>query len=309
MDRLRSACRAPTRGGCPAFALVQRVAPQSVSRRHRPEPPTSPSRRTSIASIWPHRARARSRRGNPMDSTMQDVPLTIAAIMRYACDRARRPHGDDGDRRRVPAHDLPGGRRAGRPAGECVAPHRHHRRPARRDLHVEQRRAPGRPTWRSRRWARCCTRSTSGCRPSRSRSSPTRPRTRSIIADLSLAGQLAPVLPTAGDRAHRDRRRRRRHRRADRVRQDRAALRRGRSRPSPPSSTGRTSTRSPRPQCATPAERPETRKALSTAIVRAICTAMMINTANGMGLSFSDKVLPDRADVPRQRLGAAVRAR
>ena len=32
------------------------------------------------------------------------------------------------------------------------------------------------------------------------------------------------------------------------------------------------STRSPRPRCATPAEPPEIRKALSTAIVRAICT-------------------------------------
>ena len=32
-----------------------------------------------------------------MDSTMQDVPLTITTIMRYACDRARRPHGHDGN--------------------------------------------------------------------------------------------------------------------------------------------------------------------------------------------------------------------
>ena len=61
-----------------------------------------------------------------MDSTMQDVPLTITAIMRYACD----VHGDrtvttatgDGYRQ----HDLSRSV-SRRPVGECVAPHRYHR--------------------------------------------------------------------------------------------------------------------------------------------------------------------------------------
>ena len=93
-----------------------------------------------------------------------------------------------------------------------------------------------------------------------------------IIADLSLAGQLAPVLPmletvhtviAVGD-GDIDA--------LDGVRQDRAALRRrpcggvarvrlaGDRRERPP------------PRCATPAAPPATRKALCTATVRAICT-------------------------------------
>ena len=62
-----------------------------------------------------------------MDSTMQDFPLTIAGIMRYACD----VHGDrtvttaTGDGYR---HDeLSRSRGAGGQVGECVAPHRYHR--------------------------------------------------------------------------------------------------------------------------------------------------------------------------------------
>ena len=93
-----------------------------------------------------------------------------------------------------------------------------------------------------------------------------------IIADLSLTAQLAPVLPLLdtvhtviavgdGDLAP-----------LDGVGQDRAALRRGAGRGSRPSSTGPTSTRPTPPRCATPAAPRETRKALSTAIVRATCT-------------------------------------
>ena len=37
--------------------------------------------------------------------------------------------------------------------------------------------------------------------------------------------------------------------------------------------------------------------------------AMVTCTANAVGLGFTDKVLPDRADVPRQRVGVAVRRR
>ena len=93
-----------------------------------------------------------------------------------------------------------------------------------------------------------------------------------IIADLSLTAQLAPVLPlletvhtviAVGDGD------------VDALsssgitvlRYDDVLGRRvGRVR-----LAGR-STRSPRPRCATPAEPPEIRKVLSTAIVRAICT-------------------------------------
>ena len=93
-----------------------------------------------------------------------------------------------------------------------------------------------------------------------------------IIANVSVAGQLAPVLPLLetvhtviavgeGDIE-----------RADGIGQDRAALRRGPRRRSRPASTGPISTRSPRRRCATPAAPREIRKALSTAIVRVTCT-------------------------------------
>ena len=46
------------------------------------------------------------------------------------------------------------------------------------------------------------------------------------------------------------------------------------------------------PRCATPAAPPEIRKVLSTAIVRAICTAMSTCTANTLGIGAEDSVLP-----------------
>ena len=63
-----------------------------------------------------------------MQSTMQDVPLTITTIMRYACE----VNGDRtvttamGDGRYRTTH-LPRTRRAGRPAGQRAARPRHHR--------------------------------------------------------------------------------------------------------------------------------------------------------------------------------------
>ena len=92
-----------------------------------------------------------------------------------------------------------------------------------------------------------------------------------IIADLSLAGQLAAVLPlletvhtviAVGDGD------------IDALTESGKTVLRYDEvlAAESPSSTGRRSTRSPRRRCATPAERRGIRKALSTAIVRAICT-------------------------------------
>ena len=75
-----------------------------------------------------------------------------------------------------------------------------------------------------------------------------------------------------------------------------------------PSSTGPSSTRRARPRCATPAAPPGTRKASSTATARATCTRMDACTANALGIGTATGAA-DRADVPRQCVGPAVRAR
>ena len=93
-----------------------------------------------------------------------------------------------------------------------------------------------------------------------------------VLVDMSLAKLLAPILAELdtvhtviavgdGDTGA-----------AAGIGQDRAALRRRDRRRVRPNSTGRRSTRTPRPQCATPAAPPATPKAWSTATVRAICT-------------------------------------
>ena len=77
-----------------------------------------------------------------MRSTMMDVPLTIAALMRYGTsaygDREVVTCTPDGD----PAADLRRHRRPGGPAGERAARPGRGRRPAGRHADVEQRRAP-----------------------------------------------------------------------------------------------------------------------------------------------------------------------
>lgn len=126
-----------------------------------------------------------------MQSTMQDSPLTIAEILRYAMN----VHGD-----RVVttatgtgSDTRPIARWAGRPpAGQRPAQARHRRRWRGRHLHVEQPGAPGGPS-RCPRWARCFTRSTFGCSPSRSSSSPTRPGPDRHRRHLT-GSDLAPVL-------------------------------------------------------------------------------------------------------------------
>ena len=149
-----------------------------------------------------------------------------------------------------------------------------------------------RPTWRCRRWARCCTPSTSGCSPSRSPTSPTKPKTRSCWSTCRWPSVLAPVLADLetvhtviavgeGDTAA-----------AGGIGQDRAALRRRDRRRVDRVRLAATSTRTPRPQCATPAAPPETPKALSTAIVRAYLHTMATCTSNGIGVGSSDSVLP-----------------
>ena len=56
-----------------------------------------------------------------MDSTMQDVPLTVTGDHAIRLRRQRRSHRHDRDGRRATARDLPRTRGAGWPAGECVA--------------------------------------------------------------------------------------------------------------------------------------------------------------------------------------------
>ena len=104
-------------------------------------------------------------------STMQDFPLTIAAMLRHGRAGVRGQRVRHLDRRR---------RRAARPSPRsATTPTRLAARAARTSASATAtgsarsagtRRSTSRRTSRSRRWARCCTRSTSGCSPS---SSPT----------------------------------------------------------------------------------------------------------------------------------------
>ena len=241
-----------------------------------------------------------------MHSTMQDFPLTLAAIVRHACGihgartvttatgdgyrqityrelgragrqlaNALRRIGITGDQRVAHVHveqrRTPGGLPGGAVDGRGAAHPQHPAVPRADRLRRQRGRGPGDPG-------------------------------RHVAGRTAGAGAAA-----ARHRAHRDRGRRGRPGAAAGVGQDRAALRRGDRPASPPNSTGRRSTRTPRPRCATPAAPPATPKAWSTAIVRAICTPWRTCTANGIGLGAERQRAADRADVPRQRLGAAVR--
>ena len=72
-------------------------------------------------------------------------------------------------------------------------------------------------------------------------------------------------------------------------------------------SNGRSSTRTPRRRCATPRARPAIRRACCTAIARRCCTRYAVGAARRVQLSARDMRPAGRADVPRQRLGPAVR--
>ena len=129
------------------------------------------------------------------------------------------------------------------------------------------------PTSRCRAWARCCTRSTSGCSPTSSPTSPTTPRTGSSSSTTTLIPLLAKVLPQLttvehvvvvgdGDAAPLGA--------GDGV--TRAPLGRAARRQARPVTTGRTSTRTTPPRCATPPAPPATRRASPTPTARSTCT-------------------------------------
>ena len=210
-----------------------------------------------------------------MKSTMQDAQLTIGSLMLARHHGARRRRGRDRDRRRRPQTVV---RRAGpsrRPAGPRAARPRHHRRPAGRDVPVEQRRAPrGLPRG-----------PVDGCgaphaqHPALPRAAglhrqprrgPGRHRRR--LAGPLLAAQLPHFETVTHVRGRRARRGRRRPRLAPCQRQGGAALRgpaRRAARRVRLARGGRAST--PR-RCATPAAPPATRRASSTATAPRGCT-------------------------------------
>ena len=130
-----------------------------------------------------------------MRSTMQDFPLTIGGLMKHGTTVHARLRGGDRDGRRHPQPDLRRARQAGAPGWPTAC--------ARWGSTATSGSAPSsgttpstsRPTSRSRRWVRCCTRSTSGCSPSSSSTSPTTPRTRSSSSTTRSSALLAPHLP------------------------------------------------------------------------------------------------------------------
>ncbi len=207
-----------------------------------------------------------------MHSTMQEFPLTVAAILRYAVS----VHGDrmvttatgDGYRH---AH-LPGGR-AGRPPGwptRCAAS------ASTGDERVAT------FMWNNQEHLEAyvavpsmgAVLHTLNIRlfPEQIEFVAYEAEDQVVIADLSLAPILAPVLPMM-ETVHTviavgDGRPRRRSNGPAR----RWCATTTSPPPSPTSSTGPTSTRTPRPQCVTPAAPPDIRKAWCTATGRAICT-------------------------------------
>ena len=132
-----------------------------------------------------------------------------------------------------------------------------------------------------------------------------------VIVDDSLVPLLAQVLPHAttirhvlvtGPAANA-----RRPRPSSRARGSRCTPTRTCSPASPTPSTGRSWTSGPPPPCATPAAPPATPRASSTATGRPTCTRWRVCMGNTFGAVRARPGAADRADVPRQRLGPAVR--
>ena len=104
-----------------------------------------------------------------MLSTMQDFPLSVQMILRHG----RRVHAGSEcvtlDGRPLPPGELRRGRRSGRPARRSAWPGSASVPATGSARSCGTTRSTSRRTSPSRRWARCCTRSTSGCSPSSSR--------------------------------------------------------------------------------------------------------------------------------------------
>ena len=246
-----------------------------------------------------------------MQSTMQDFPLNVGMIFRHG----RTVHGDsevvtfegDASRRASFAEvadrvDAARGRAA---HGSASSPATGSARSAGTP------RSTSRRTSRCRAWARCCTRSTSACSPSSSRTSSTTPRTGSIIVDDSLVPLLAQGRGRARDRRalHRRRRRRRVGAREAAPIAEVAALRRAARRPSRPAFDVARDRRTRRPRrCVTRAAPPATRRASSYSHRSTFLHSLAATHAGrASALTERDRVLADRADVPRQRVGHPVR--
>ena len=126
-----------------------------------------------------------------------------------------------------------------------------------------------------------------------------------VFVDRSLLPVLAPLGRQAADGAARRRDRRRRRRRDPRRRarlrgaaRRRRAVRRARS---------RSTTRTPPPRCATPPAPPATRRAWSTSHRSAVLHSLISLIGDGAGAVGARRRAARGADVPRQRVGAALR--
>ncbi len=179
------------------------------------------------------------------------------------------------------------------------------RRPSgrpRRHARLESRTSTSRPTSASRSSAACSTRSISASIPTSSPTSSTTRRIALVLVDetlLPLWEQVRPHVSVADD--DRGRRRPSRCRTAyPGIRIAARGLRAG-DRPA------RARTKTTRSRCATRPAPPARRKACSTRIARSCCTRFGLSLDGCMGIREADVVLAGRADVPRQRVGHAVR--
>ncbi len=183
------------------------------------------------AGVWrPARVSNRRNQGRSIDVQHHArLPFDDHRHPAARLQRSRCAQGHHCDRRRLPRAHLRRNRSTHRAVGECVAAHRRHRRPAGRHLHVEQLRTPGGVSGGSR----------DGCGAAYPQH-PAVPRADRLRrqrgrrpggAGRRVAGHRAGADPRrTQDRAHRDRGGRRRYRRTRRIGQDRTALRRRRRR-------------------------------------------------------------------------------
>ena len=267
-------------------------------RRHhqRDKMASSPTLRPSGASREKHHA------GRPPHHR------AAARSRRVGLSRHRGRHRDRGG---FTSPDVRRGRSTRGPAGQRPAWPRGRRRPAGRDLHVEQRRAPrGLPHRPVHGRGPAHAQHPALPRAAHVHRQPCRGRggLRRRAACSPPFARLLPTFETVRTRARRRAGGRRGRPVRDRVRGRRRRALRGAAR------RGRSGLRLARrrrarrrPRCATPPAPRATRRAWSTATARRACTRWRAPWRTSTGLRRARQRAARRADVPRQRLGAAVR--
>ena len=180
LTRMRTTPHSPTppdaHGVTPWASKCRSVTPWAWGMRTTPHSPgagTGRARRPGCCVVpahrarWVQRGRAQGRRGGRSAQHHAAGPPVDLPDARVRDDGVRHRRGGHLGRGRGPPVHLRRDRSGLPAAGQRAAPARRGRRPAGRHVHVEQRGAPRALPRRADAWARCCTRSTSGCSRSR----------------------------------------------------------------------------------------------------------------------------------------------